>query len=80
MKAKYWFTPLLLAIILSASVLLYFYAYRMTGMRIVIDERESQTYGHRWQAILFTPAVKWESVRKKQAIDIGWLEAPPNEE
>jgi hypothetical protein len=57
-------------------VLLYFCAYSMTGLRTT-GPTEVRAYQHEWQARLFTPAIKIESIIRQKPITITWRRDSP---
>ena len=73
-KPRDWLQRLLVmvAILLFALVPLYAVAYLVTGSRTTGGPTEFQGFHHKWQCILFLPAVKIESAIRQQPIDTGW--------
>jgi hypothetical protein len=57
-------------------VLLYFWAYGVTGLRTT-GLTEHRIYQHEWQGRIFTPAAKIESVIRQKTIEVSWLKESP---
>lgn len=64
------------AIAILTLVLLYFWAYCVTGSRTP-GPTELQTYQHEWQGRIFTPAVQIESAIRQKPITVEWLVENP---
>jgi hypothetical protein len=64
------------ATVIATVMLIYFWAYCMTGSRIA-GVTERQIYEHEWQGRLFTPAVTVESLIRQKIITVEWLSENP---
>ena len=61
----------------SRWALLYAFTYMLIATPDNDGAREFRNFNHKWEAVLFGPAVKIESAIRRKHIEYGWWTDPP---